>query len=382
MAEWRRLSSVLVSYASDPVLLHQRVLLMHLVGRRWVVCTPDRDVYEMDLSCPPLVGLYTMGRRGVLEGVDRGGTYLLEDGQGDFTAIELEELDREAKVAARVFWAAQGIDDYTEWRWRVLVTVDGYQRGQELMPGPGDCGRGRFAVVEQGGNQIPVTLVNEKAKEEWMARGPGGEEEDLRVLPVAYDLGSGERFRTVEDAVAMTSNTNFDDWPLEGPRSSLWLRRELRKQGLTFLRRRQNWSVKSGIRDGDRAIHEQGSICRALHYMMTYDQLNLGNLAGVEALAKRMMLLEEAYRGRPSAPSYEGAEHFVGARESMDGNLVDPGLVKHVATKLKEESEVKKEQRKWREEQTHRHGGGGGGSGSSGGGGRGKKLTAPAADGK
>ena len=87
MAGWRRLSSVLVRYASDPVLFHQRVLLMHLVGRRWVVCTPDRDVYEMDLSCPPLVGLYTLAGRGVPEGVDRGGTSLLEDGKGDFPGI-------------------------------------------------------------------------------------------------------------------------------------------------------------------------------------------------------------------------------------------------------------------------------------------------------
>ena len=45
------------------------------------------------------------------------------------------------------------------------------------------------------------------------------------------------------------------------------------------------------------------------------------------------------------------AEWFGGVKDQKDGALIDTALRKYVAGKLKEESEVKKEQRKWREEQ-------------------------------
>ncbi len=61
-------------------------------------------------------------------------------------------------------------------------------------------------------------------------------------------------------------------------------------------------------------------------------------------------MIEEAYRGRPSAPSYEGAEFFMGVRDTADGSLVNPALRKHTAARMKEEAEIHNERRKAAEE--------------------------------
>ena len=53
----KALDSVLVRFADDPALWHQRDLLHHVAGTRWVVCSPDRDVFCMSVNSPPLLGV-------------------------------------------------------------------------------------------------------------------------------------------------------------------------------------------------------------------------------------------------------------------------------------------------------------------------------------
>ena len=163
----------------------------------------------------------------------------------------------------------------------------------------------------------------------------------------------------MEQCASEVTTPEFEDWPLDGSRDAAWALRATRRQSLTFLTHHNSWVQKSGIREGDRAVHEHGSICRALHYFASYDQVNFGALAGIEALIKRMELIEEAYRGRPAAPNYEGAEHWLGQRETLDGTLINPELWKHAASRLKEEADIQKERRKWVEEKQALQTGGG-----------------------
>ena len=74
--------------------------------------------------------------------------------------------------------------------------------------------------------------------------------------------------------------------------------------------------------------------------MLCYDQLNLGALASAEALNRRRSLIEVAHQGRPEAPSYEGAEEFLGLRESTDGSVIDPALTQHAAKRQAAKAEV------------------------------------------
>ena len=72
--------------------------------------------------------------------------------------------------------------------------------------------------------------------------------------------------------------------------------------------------------------------------------------ASAEVAIKRRMLIEKAYEGRPEAPVWTGSEHFLGFRDSENGRVIDPEVVRYQASKLKEESQSLREQRLKREE--------------------------------
>ena len=107
------------------------------------------------------------------------------------------------------------------------------------------------------------------------------EERDVRILPVLFD-SADERYRTMAEA-----EIDFDDFPLQGPRAVSHDVRTLRRMGLDFLLHHEAWLKKSGVRTSDRSVHERSAICRALHFMVTYDQLNLPALASAEAMNRR-----------------------------------------------------------------------------------------------
>lgn len=145
--------------------------------------------------------------------------------------------------------------------------------------------------------------------------------------------------------VAEIEEIDFDDFPLQGPRTVAHDVRQLRRLGLDFNQRHESWLKKSGVRSSDRSVHEHGTLCRALPCMLCYDQLNIAALASAEAINRRRSLIEFAHSGRPDAPSYEGAEEFLGVRESSDGTIVDPALQSHVAKKQAVKAEISKNSR-------------------------------------
>ncbi len=76
-----------------------------------------------------------------------------------------------------------------------------------------------------------------------------------------------------------------------------------------------------------------------------------------------MQLHESAVAESPEAPSYEGAQHFLGTGDRRGGALVAPSLTAHVASELGREAAIMKEKRKVREAKAA--GGRGGGKGGA-----------------
>lgn len=112
---------------------------------------------------------------------------------------------------------------------------------------------------------------------------------DLRVLPVLFDAAE-ERWRTLSEAIPEYEEVDFDDFPLSGPRTVFRDVRQLRRQGMDFVQRHESWPKKSGVRSSNRSVYERASLCRALKFMASYDQLNLPSLASAEALNRRRTL--------------------------------------------------------------------------------------------
>jgi hypothetical protein len=353
---------VLVRYRSDPTLQHERLVLCFVGNDVYMSASPDRDLTHARLSAPTMLSVVNVTDDAVLAHLGPlEEMYLFRDSAGgEPEAAEVAELEATAKRCVASARAARGFNDLTVGCYRVLVDAPGFPLGTEVRPQPGDAERHNFGMFCRNEETLMVEYVL-NGDEGWQQKREGS---DLRTMDVLYDLGSGERFRTMEQVAAESGSRAFDDWPLDGSRDAGWVVQTLRRRNHTFLQHHAAWVSRSGIRDGDRVIHEHGALCRCLHLLCTYDQVRISNLAGAEALVKRMELIEEAYRGRASAPSYEGAEHMLGFRDTMDETLVNPELRKHTAQKMKEEADIHKERRKASEETAHAHRGGGAGGAS------------------
>ena len=70
--------------------------------------------------------------------------------------------------------------------------------------------------------------------------------------------------------------------------------------------------------------HEHYVIMLTLEYLGCFDQVNLPALLGAEILARRAQLIESAYEASSEAPRFEGAEHFMGYKDTDNGVFVDP----------------------------------------------------------
>ena len=201
--------------------------------------------------------------------------------------------------------------------------------------------------------QVPLKEIS-RFQELLLSRGtiPEPPERDVRIMPVLFD-SADERWRTVQECVPDLEEVDFDDFPLQGPRTICHDVRQLRRLGMDFVQHHESWLKKSGVRSSDRSVYEHASLCRALNYMMCYDQLNVGALASSEAMNRRRTLIEHAHQGRPDAPSYEGSEEFLGIRESTDGSIIDPALTQHAARRQAAKAEVLKQSRLAAEERRH-----------------------------
>ncbi|CAE7794892.1 unnamed protein product [Symbiodinium sp. CCMP2592] len=246
--------------------------------------------------------------------------------------------------------------------WVVMYQSNGEGLGEQVVP-PKDAGllrtegrcykifdREGVVCLVQGCSPEEAHRVSLAAKEQ--SRDRDREERDVRVLPVLFD-SADERWRTLGEAIPDYEEIEYEDFPLQGPRTMYRDLKQLRRLGMSFVQHHESWVRKSGVRSSDRSIYEHSTLCRSLDYMASYDQLNLPALACAEALNRRRALIELAHQGRPEAPSYEAAEEVLGVRESGDGSVVDPALTQHAAKRQAAKAEVLKQTRLAAEEKRH-----------------------------
>ena len=162
--------------------------------------------------------------------------------------------------------------------------------------------------------------------------------EDARTLAVEYD-DQGERFRSWRDATRECREYSYPDWPHDGPQTALHLMKYMHKNGGTPKQWLLVWSRHKGIHDNDRVMHEMRALLEAFEYAGTYDQLNLGSLACMETLGRRMQSIVDAYNsGSAASPDWGAARIMSGYQGPED--LVSPTLRSWAAKKGKEEVEL------------------------------------------
>jgi hypothetical protein len=146
-----------------------------------------------------------------------------------------------------------------------------------------------------------------------------------------------------------------------------WFIARVAETGSGFLQRHHTWRHESGVSASMPLVFEHEMLSTGFDLAIGVDRLNIKNLASFEWFIRRMQLHEHAVLENPSAPSYEGARHFMGKGNRRGGALIAPELHAYVASELGKESAILREKRKAREARAAEKGGKGKPGGPAGG---------------
>ena len=160
---------------------------------------------------------------------------------------------------------------------------------------------------------------------------------DARVLPTLLYRG-GEGYREFGDVVTKVELAGMDSWPLEGPRTTLWVIEYVRLNGGSFAGRHLKWVQTNALNRTDPRIVQHEILSEALDWFMRLDQLDVVNLVGIECLVRQYQLIEETIF--PLNAGQEEALHFKGRMRSAMGTCVCPELASWVAERVKSNNEI------------------------------------------
>ena len=355
----------LVNYGEHPVVWHTRLLLHCVRGSTWVILTPDRDIYEEELSLAnaDFTDYHYCGPQGHIPAripaasvygfapmtVGEIGQYMV---QGRAYAAALGAVAPAPPLApahiAAPPAAAAGVNVVDSW---VVMEKSGHlQRGEVVavdptpLP-PGTEFQGDRAIMPSGTGQVCLAKMAAADVAAFAL-------EDLRVLPVYFDTEGTRRREFSQCVERMNGQTPAGGGlQLSGPPTCLNLMKSMRDQGFTPTTFHEHWMRSSEIPRGDRSTYEHECLSRVLEALICVDQLNVPSLQGAELVVRRMQVIREAHRISPSSPDYSAADHFMGWKYRKSGQGVDSELAQHVANELKTEAAIAKEARKAREEQ-------------------------------
>jgi hypothetical protein len=406
---------VFINYGVEGEPWHERLVLAEVGNGDYVVYTPDQDVYVELLRVPPLrevrhVGLiagvpaglgarfgqpiYRFTRRpspaklGKL--IDEGADLAKETIGADprrYAALALPApAPSAAGLAADMFadpdlvWIC--VDPASE-KFKVGQAV-----GKAEISGAVSMG-GRALYRERPG--LITTFAKCRAAEEsetvesirsaWnvetpraaaggrtygMPRGAAGSAgpdeapaagEDARTLPVMRN-SAGERFRDVKAVAERISTVEFEDWPLEGPRTMKWWWTEISRSWMGPVARHHAWRHENHLNDDDHQAVLHELLCEVLELLGCVDQCDLPNLAAAESAVRHVQYVEHEVKKKAEAKKAPtNAEYFLGRSRRTGGAVISPDLLKWVSEKAARESAILKEQRKAAEERSLLKGG-------------------------
>ena len=173
---------------------------------------------------------------------------------------------------------------------------------------------------------------------------------DARTLPVKYDK-TGTPGRDYKEAVALCSESEIKGFIVRGPRTASWVLQFLAEQG-SPLQRHTRFKVEARLSSSDPGVSQHENLCKLLQVGLTFDQLDMSNLAMVELMCRELQMIEEKYSDRlRSTNEMSDESHLYLGTHSSQGNVcMAPALRAWISSELKDEAAINKERRKAREE--------------------------------
>ena len=185
--------------------------------------------------------------------------------------------------------------------------------------------------------------------------GDDGAQGDARALPILR-LADGVRQRDFRDVVSRLTESSWLDWPLEGPRTALWVLRFISQHYGSPSARHSRFMSEGKLTYADVGCTQHQIRCQILHWAITYDQLEVAQLACLELLCRSLQLIELKHRDRfrpalgSGADPFEDTHLYLGISQTRGLLMVSPALEKFFGVELKDEFKASEARRKAHEE--------------------------------
>ena len=170
-------------------------------------------------------------------------------------------------------------------------------------------------------------------------------------MSVKYDR-QGQRWRDYREGVGSLEVCTFEDWPVSGPQTVIWVVKWILNRAGSPLGWHAQWKSAGKLQDSDPNVTIHESACRVLETAICYDQLNVTSLAAFEVIARQLQIAEDKLAHRFDDVSHEGySDYSLMSGSTHKSQLcICPALKAWTAGELSKESAVLKERRKAREE--------------------------------
>ena len=355
---------VLVRYEDD--LWHVRVLLAHVESTRWIIYTPDGDLYEEDYgpNNGDITGVRAFKADGTIPASLQGANiYNFRAGaEPDQAALRGLMEEGQDLVALGGHGAAPAPAEPEVWLFaesNATVAI-----GDECVGQP-EAVADKRGFARAGPDLLLVEKVVRSQVDQWKKNRANSS--DARVLAVKY-VASGERMRTWADVAESVSESAIDHWPIKGPRTAQWVARFMARRNTGPEDHHRWWRSTARLNASDWGVAEHGQLCAYLEAAGSMDQLDLSNLVVMERIARRLQTIEYQYAEKVRDNERGGS---AGATASASGSAVitndeidlfegrqhvnptvccAPSLIEHVSKELEKEAQIQKQARKAREE--------------------------------
>ena len=150
----------------------------------------------------------------------------------------------------------------------------------------------------------------------------------------------------------MTTTPEWGDWPVTGPRTTLWVLKWIMHRAGTPLNWHLQWVQLGKLNPADPIVLSHEFACRALESAVTYDQLDTGSLAAFEIIARQLQTCEDVLSFKFYDPREDQtADLFLMTGAQHKSQLcISPELKAFSASETQKEAAVLKERRKAKEE--------------------------------
>lgn len=362
---------VYMDYGEMPQVVHTRLVVGEVdrSSHEFMIVPPDSDCYVEILhdSNPDLVAFYRSGPgAGLPAGVNPAAVYAF----APMTPLQHSRYLQQGRVEAdqeRVQRGMQplpvpGVGPADESVWILATMVEGRKVGGQINPPVGFPQLGDFGLVHLNDSKgVQQTAMVRKVKPDDIAatceliiqqarmnEACEGDDrltsDDIRTMAVKY-AANGDRLRAFKESIGEMVECEMDDFPFH-PRTCLEYLRAVSTVAESSMAQHNAWVQQSRIPESSRAAYEDEALSQILDTAISFDSLQVRNLASFELLVRRKQLIADAHQYNPSSPSYDGAEHYMGSRYKSGGAIIVPSLTDHVAKQLQAESQIMKERRK------------------------------------